>query len=76
MHCVTKYRLCPVAGDLNQITSHTHPQMADPTFAAAARGQHRAEAQTPGGPAATNIPSGADPCSLACLSIASRQLRY
>ena len=54
-----------VAGDLNQITSHTHPQMADPTLAAAARSQHRTEAQTPGGPAATNVPSGAHSCSIA-----------
>lgn len=58
--------LCNVAGGLSQITSHTHPQMADPTLAAATRSRHRAEAQAPGGSAATNMPSGTQACAVAC----------
>lgn len=47
-------------GDLNHITSHTHPRMANPALAAATRGRHRAEAKAAGGPAATDTASGAE----------------
>lgn len=62
----TAHSLCTVAGDLDQITSHTYPQMADPTLAAATRSRHRAEAEAPGGSAATNMPSGTKSWSFTC----------
>ena len=70
------HSLFTVSGDLNQITTHTHPQMADPTLAAATRSRHRAEAKAPGGSAATNVPSGTHLLLSCLLAAVHHQLRH